>query len=104
MRVHDKTKKNPLTNKALMNRLNPFAKEKAALLKKADADRAAKKAKALKEKRSKAARAAKSKRSATFQGLQKDLKDAYTKEEERIAAEDLAGNYVPGETEEEDDE
>lgn len=25
-RVHDKTKKNPLKNKALMNRLNPFAK------------------------------------------------------------------------------
>ena len=27
-RVHDKTKKNPLTNKAMMHKLNPFAKKK----------------------------------------------------------------------------
>jgi hypothetical protein len=32
IRVHDKTKKNPLKNKALMNKLNPFAKKKAELI------------------------------------------------------------------------
>merc|ERR1712086_357047 len=34
IRVHDKTRKNPLTNKALMNRLNPYAKTQAAAFEK----------------------------------------------------------------------
>lgn len=103
VRVHDKTKKNPITNKAIMQKLNPFAKEKAALLKKADADRAAKKKAALKAKRSKAGRASKATRTKTFAGLQQDLKDAYKAAEDIIEAEELAGNYVPGDTEEEDE-
>jgi len=32
VRVHDKTKKNPLTNKNMMRKLNPFACQKAKLL------------------------------------------------------------------------
>jgi large subunit ribosomal protein L4e len=103
VRVHDKTKKNPITNKALMQKLNPFSKEKAALLKKAEADRAAKKKANLKAKRSKAGKASKVKRTATFAGLQQDLKDAYKAAEDIIEAEELAGNYVPGDTEEEDE-
>jgi len=49
VRVHDKTKKNPLTNKAIMNRLNPFAKKKRELLAKLEADRHAARAKLLKD-------------------------------------------------------
>ena len=45
-------KKNPLTNKAIMNKLNPFAKKRDALLKKLDTDRHAKKAATIKAKRS----------------------------------------------------
>jgi len=58
-RSHDKTKKNPLKNKAMMLRLNPFAKKRAELIAKREADRHNARAKTLKDKRSKAGRAAK---------------------------------------------
>merc|ERR1719498_2111555 len=56
IRAHDKTKKNPLKNKAMMNKLNPFAKKKAELIAKQEKDRAAKRAATLKAKRDKAGR------------------------------------------------
>jgi len=102
VRMHDKTKKNPLTNKAMMNRLNPFAKKKAEILAKAEKERQAAKAKALKAKKTKAQRVAKTKRSATYQGLQDGLNDAFKKAEDIIAEEEKAGNYVPGDTSEEE--
>jgi hypothetical protein len=52
--VHDKTKKNPLTNKAMMNKLNPFAKKKSELLAKLEKERNAKRAAAIKAKKGKA--------------------------------------------------
>jgi len=104
VRVHDKTKKNPLKNKAMMNRLNPFAAKAAEIVKKADADRHAKRAAAIKEKRSKAGKKAKAVRTERFNGLQTNLKDAYKAAEDLIAEEDKAGNYQPGDSEDEDDE
>merc|ERR1712127_260186 len=104
VRVHDKAKKNPLKNKALMNKLNPFAKKKAEILAKLDKERAAKKAKVIKDKRSKAGKAAKAKRTATWTGLQDGLKASFKHAEEIIEEEERQGNYVPGETDEEDDE
>jgi large subunit ribosomal protein L4e len=104
VRVHDKTKKNPLKNKALMNKLNPFAKKKAEILAKLDKERAAKKAKVIKDKRSKAGKAAKSKRTATWTELQDGLKASFKHAEEIIEEEERQGNYVPGDTDEEDDE
>lgn len=104
VKMHDKTKKNPLTNKAIMNKLNPFAKKKAEILAKLDKERQAKKAKALKEKKSKAGRKEKSKRNATYASLQSDLKKSFKDAEDIIAEEDRLGNYVPGESDEEDDE
>ena len=101
-RVHDKTKKNPLTNKAMMNKLNPFAKKKAEILAKAEAERHAAKQKALKAKKSKADRAAKAARTKTFNGLQDGLKDSFKKAQDIIDEEERQGNYVPGETEEEE--
>merc|ERR1711907_462570 len=88
VRVHDKTKKNALTNKALMHKLNPFARKKA-----------------LSAKRNKSARKTKKTRDATWNGLQDGLKASFKAAEDQLAEEAKAGNYVPGDTssEEEDD-
>lgn len=102
--MHDKTKKNPLTNKAMMNKLNPFAKKKAEILAKLDKERQAKKAKVIKEKRSKAGKATKTKRNATYDSLQTGLKKSFKDAEDIIAEEDRMGNYQPGDTSEENDE
>jgi large subunit ribosomal protein L4e len=106
VRAHDKNKKNPLTNKAIMNKLNPFAKKQAELVKKLDADRHAKKAALIKSKRSVAGKKEKLVRTKLYNSLQKDLKDSFTAAEKVIADEEKAGNYQPGDTteEEEDDE
>jgi len=85
VRVHDKTKKNPLKNKALMNKLNPFAKKKAALIAKEEKDRAAKKKATLKAKRSKAGRKSKAGRTQTWKGLQDGLKKSFKDAEDVIA-------------------
>lgn len=69
MRVHDKTKKNPLKNKTMMLKLNPYAKKAAELRAKAEKDRAAKRAQVLKDKRSKAGKAAKQGRNKQYQKL-----------------------------------
>lgn len=103
VRVHDKTKKNPLTNKTMMNKLNPYAAQMKTILAKKEADRKAARAATIKAKRSKAGRADKHKRTVTYQGLQKDLKDAYQAAEDLLAEEEAAGNYVPGDTSEEDE-
>jgi hypothetical protein len=67
--VHDKTKKNPLTNKAMMNKLNPFAKKKAEMIAKIDKERNAKRAATIKAKKSKAGKLSKSKRTKTWADL-----------------------------------
>jgi large subunit ribosomal protein L4e len=105
IRQHDKTKKNPLKNKAMMNKLNPFAKKKAELVAKLDKERAAKRKATLKEKRSKAGRKSKSVRTKTWTGLQDGLKKSFKDAEDIIAEEERQGNYVPGESDDgEDDE
>ena len=87
-----------------MNKLNPFAKKKAEILAKLDKERAAKKAKLIKDKRSKAGKASKTKRTATWTTLQDGLKASFKVAEELIEEEERQGNYVPGDTDEEDDE
>jgi large subunit ribosomal protein L4e len=94
VRLHDKQKKNPLKNKALMTKLNPFAK-KAATLKITK--------KASKQKR-KDNNAKKHKRDKTYKSLQTGLEASFKHAEDIIEEEDRQGNYVPGETDEEDDE
>jgi len=103
IRTHDKTKKNPLKNKAIMNKLNPFAKKKAELIAKQDKERAAKRAATLKAKRSKAGRKAKAGRTKTWTDLQDGLKKSFKDAEDIIAEEERQGNYVPGDSEEEDE-
>ena len=105
IRQHDKTKKNPLKNKAMMNKLNPFAKKKAELVAKLDKERAAKRKATLKEKRSKAGRKSKAVRTKTWTGLQDGLKKSFKDAEDIIAEEERQGNYVPGDSDDgEDDE
>lgn len=104
--AHDKLKKNPLKNKAIMNRLNPYAVKAAELRAKAEKDRNAKRKAVLKEKRSKAGKKAKAERTKGYHALQGELKESWKQAEDLIAEEEKAGNYVPGDTteEEEDDD
>lgn len=104
VRAHDKTKKNPLTNRAIMTRLNPFAKQARTLESQRETERHNARAAAIKARRSKAGRVAKSGRSKEFFRLQGELNDAYKAAEDLIEAEEKAGNYVPGDTSEEEEE
>jgi len=102
VRVHDKTKKNPLKNKAMMNKLNPFAKKQAELSAKLEKERATKRAAALKAKQTKDQKKAKALRNKKFQELQDGLKASFKAADDLIAEEERQGNYVPGETDEEE--
>merc|ERR1712070_1010020 len=103
-RAHDKTKKNPLKNKAMMLRMNPFAKKRAELIAKREADRHAARAAALKAKRSKAGRKAKQTRTQRDQALNAGLVKSFADAEAVIEEEIRQGAYQPGDSEEEDDE
>jgi len=104
VRAHDKTKKNPLTNKGMMLRLNPFAKKRGELIAKREGDRHKARAAALKAKRSKAGRAAKHTRTKRDQDLNTGLVKSFADAEAVIAEEIRQGAYKPGESDEEDDE
>ena len=104
VRVHDKTKKNPLQNRAIMNRLNPFAAQQRTILAKQQADRHAARAKLIKEKRSKAGRAKKHTRTVANQARNTGLEKSYRDAQDIIDEEIRLGAYIPGETEEEEDE
>jgi len=103
IRVHDKTKKNPLTNKAMMQKLNPFAKKQAELVAKLESERKSKRAATLKAKRSKAGKKEKAARTKGYIALQDGLTASFKAAEDLIAEEERQGNYVPGETDEEED-
>jgi len=104
VRAHDKTKKNPLKNKAIMSRLNPYAAKAAELRQKLEKERNAKRASVLKAKRSKAGRKEKQTRTKTYQGLQGELKQSFADAQHILDEEEKAGNYQPGDTTEEEDE
>ena len=104
VRVHDKTRKNPLTNAAIRNRLNPFAAKQRELQAAAEAKRHAARAAAVKAKRSKAGRAGKKTRTERFNALNAGLDASFKHAEDIIAEEERQGNYVPGDTSEEEDE
>ena len=90
----------------MMNKLNPFAKKKAELVAKLDKERHAKRAAALKAKRSKAGRKEKVGRNKEYEKLQGELEQSFADAEKILRDEEIAGNYVPGDTDEdeEDDE
>jgi large subunit ribosomal protein L4e len=98
IRVHDKTKKNPLNNKAIMNKLNPFAKKRAEILAAQEKQRQTKRAAALKAKKTKEQKAAKLARNQKWTGLQDGLEAAFKTAQDILDEEERQGNYVPGET------
>jgi len=104
VRAHDKTRKNPLTNKALMNKLNPYAKTQRELFEKLKDERHKKRADRVKASRSKAGKKMKATRNDTYNALQGDLKKAFADAEKILEDEEIAGNYMPGETSSEDEE
>jgi len=85
-----------------MNRLNPYEATRKAAFEKAKADRHAKRLDKIKEKRSKAGKKSKLGRNKVYQDLQKDLVKSFADAEKIIRDEEIAGNYVPGDTEEEE--
>jgi len=102
-RAHMKTRKNPLTNQAQRNRLDPFNKQRiAADQATADALHKGLAAK-LKAKRSKAGRAGKHARNVTSQALHSGLEASYRAAQDILDEEQRLGNYQPGDTSEEED-
>lgn len=87
-----------------MNRLNPYHKTQAAALEKAKQERNKKRAARIKESRSKAGRKAKINRNKGYQQLQDELKQSFADAQKILDDEEIAGNYVPGDTTEEEDE
>merc|ERR1712113_1051190 len=98
VRAHDKTKKNPLNNKAMMLRMNPFAKRRAELIAKREADRHAGRAAALKAKRGKAGAASKRTRTQRDQALNAGLVKSFADAQEIIDEEVRQGAYQPGDS------
>ena len=91
--AHQKAKKNPLKNKALMKRLNPYSA--TAFKQRMDAEKArnAKRKDVIKQKRSKAGKKEKQGRNKEYYKLQGELKQSYKDAEDLIAEEERAGNY-----------
>lgn len=105
VRAHCKNKKNPLTNKALMSRLNPFAVKANALVQEAAKKRNTDRKKLLGAKRGKTGgNKAKAERTARFVGLQDGLKASFKVAQDMLDEEERQGNYVPGETSSEEDD
>merc|ERR1719171_1487988 len=98
VRIHDKTKKNPLTNAAAMHKINPFAKKRSEIVKAAEAKRHAARAATLKAKKDAKGKKARQARNKKYQELQDGLVASFKDAENIIAEEQKAGNYVPGDT------
>ena len=101
-----KGKKNPLTNKTAMQRVNPAAKQLREAEAKAAVARKATRAAALKVKRSKAGRKDKAVRSVRFNQLADDLEASFQAAHQAVLDEIKAGEYRSDDEdeEEEDDE
>ena len=102
VRSHDKTKKNPLKNKTMMQKLNPFSKTARELEAKATTARIDARKKALAKKNSKAGRAEKAKRTKRFNMLAENLEESFKDAEKVIEDEIKAGLLDQDDSEEED--
>jgi len=89
------TNKNPLKNKTLMQRLNPYAKTQAALEAKAAEARKAARVAAVKAKLSKAGRKDKVARNKAFAALGSDLEKSFADAKKIVDDETKAGLYNP---------
>lgn len=91
------TNKNPLKNKTLMQRLNPYSKTARALEVKASAARSVARKAALKVRHSKVGRKAKAVRNGRFNALSGELEAAFTAAKQVVDDEIKAGLYNPDE-------
>lgn len=105
VRAHDKTKKNPLTNKAMMQRMNPYSNTARELEKKAQEKRIVDRKAAIAKKHSKAGRAEKTKRTARFNMLADGLEQSF-KDAQKIVDDEIKAGLLDQDSseEEEDDE
>ena len=103
-RQHEKTKKNPLKNKTMMQRLNPYSATARDLEQKAQAARVTARAAAMAKKYSKAGRKDKSKRTSRFNMLADDLEQSFKDAQKVVDDERKAGEYKLDETSEEEEE
>jgi hypothetical protein len=101
VKLHDKTKKNPLKNRAMMQKLNPAANAafKAAAAARPKQHQA--KANAAKERKTKAGKAAKVARTQRFNGLAAGLVQSFADADAILETERKAG-LIEDESEEED--
>merc|ERR1712195_176133 len=99
VRAHDKTKKNPLKNRSMMQKMNPNAN--AAVAQEA---RIASRAAAIKQSRSKAGQADKKTRTARFNALNAGLVQSFAEADAILEQERKDGLIDESESEEESDE
>jgi large subunit ribosomal protein L4e len=104
VRAHDKTKKNPLKNKTMMQKLNPNFKAQAAADVKAEDARKKTRATAIKEKRSKKGKLSKAKRTERFNGLADGLETSFKEAHQVILDEIRDGRIEESASEEEEDD
>lgn len=89
------TNKNPLKNRTLMQRLNPYSKVARELEAKAAAARSTARKTALKQKRSKAGRKEKAVRTKRFNALSAELEASFAAAQQVVEDEVKAGQYNP---------
>jgi len=98
IRVHDKTKKNPLKNSAIMNRINPFDKQRRSILAKREEERKKARVQRIKDKRKAAGKKGKNTRTKLDRERNAGLEASYKAAEDLIAEEERQGNYQPGDS------
>ena len=103
-RQHEKTKKNPLKNKTMMQKLNPYAATARDLEQKAQAARVTAREAAMAKKYSKAGRKDKSTRTSRFNTLADELEQSFKDAQKVVDDERKAGEYKLEETSEEEEE
>lgn len=102
--MHDKTKKNPLKNHNMMQKLNPFSRTQRANEIVATEERKKARAALLKHKRSKVGRAEKAKRTARQNALHEGLLQSYKDAHQVILDEIKEGRIEESSEEVEEDE
>ncbi len=101
---HDKRKKNPLKNRSLMKKLNPFSHKLRETEAKLQDERHKKRLAEIKGRRKKAEyKKGKKERTTRFQGVQRSLEDSYVKAKQDIQKEENLDRYEES-SEEEDQE
>jgi large subunit ribosomal protein L4e len=104
VRAHDKTKKNPLNNRNMMQRMNPNANAAVAAEAAAQKARVTARAAAVKHSRSKAGQAEKKTRTARFNALHSGLVQSFADADAILEQERKDGLIDESEEEEESDE